>query len=115
MARILIVDDDEGVREIWAGFLRHNGYECVPVPNGVDALKLLDAGREFDLITTDIVNYPMDGFEFRDKLRRRYPSIPVLVITAAPDIEYPHYLRKSPDMELEQIVRAVNRALGRTE
>lgn len=97
--RILIVDDEEAIREILKNFLEHHGYDCVAVPGGMDALKLLDFGEHFDLITTDIENWPMDGFAFRDALKKKYPGITVLVITAAPDIGYPHYLKKGFDME----------------
>jgi CheY-like chemotaxis protein len=110
MARILIVDDEEPMREIMVVFLERGGYECHHVSGGQDALKLLDAGEKFDLITTDISNYPMDGFTFRDALRRRYPDIPVLVITAAPDIGYSHYLSKR-NAGPEEMVLAVRRAL----
>ena len=65
MSRILIVDDEEPFREILAAMLNHCGsYECRLVPSGVEALRLLDAGQKFDLITCDIMNFPMDGFEF---------------------------------------------------
>jgi len=48
--RILIVDDEEPMREIMAGILQAEGYECQSVPSGVDAIKLLEAGEKFDLI-----------------------------------------------------------------
>ena len=109
--RILIVDDEPmTILEI---LLERAGFECVKVLGGGDALALLDAGEKFDLITTDIVNYPMDGFTFRDKLRRQYPGIPVLVITSAPDIGYPHYLSKGR-LDAETLPAAVRRILGVT-
>lgn len=108
--RILVVDDEEPMREIMAALLEHRGYEAHCVPNGVDALRLLDAGERFDLITCDIQNFPMDGFEFRKQMGRRFPDIPILVITAAPDIGYPHYLSKS-NVAPDKLVEAVKRAL----
>ncbi len=110
MERILIVDDEEPFREIMCDILSRHGYECSHVPNGADALKLLDAGEAFDLITCDIVNFPMDGFEFREHMRRRFPGIPILVHTAAPDIGYTHYLSKS-HVGPDDLVGAVRRAL----
>lgn len=112
MARILIVDDEEGIREVLAAVLNHYGsHECRHVPSGVDALRLLDAGEKFDLITCDIVNLPMDGFEFLKQMGKRFPKVPVLVITASRNIDTPHYLHKD-DCAGEKLLAAVQRAIS---
>jgi hypothetical protein len=54
-ARILVVAE-EPIREIMAVILAFSGYRCRAVPGGAQALKLLDSGETFDLVTTDI-NY----------------------------------------------------------
>jgi DNA-binding response OmpR family regulator len=110
--RILIVDDDEPIREILKSFLEHHGYGCIAVPNGIDAIRLLDDGEHFDLLIHDIVNSPWDGFTLRDALRRKYPRLTTIVHTAAPDIGYENYLRKCPDSELNDLLTMVGRILA---
>ena len=112
IARILIVDDEEPFREILAAVLNHYGsYECRHVPSGVDALRLLDAGEKFDLVTCDIMNIPMGGFEFLKQMGKRFPKIPVLVITASRNINTPHYLHKD-DCGGEKLLAAVQSAIS---
>jgi DNA-binding NtrC family response regulator len=94
------------------------GYRCRCVANGVDALKLLESGEKFDLITSDIGNYPMDGNEFLRQITCRFPDIPLLIITATRDISVVlatlrngayDYLLKS--FEREQLIFAIRRTL----
>jgi len=73
--RILVVDDNKGIREIVASMLTTAGYRCRAVPGGRQALKLLASGHKFDLITSEIGNEPMDGISLLDQLKRKYPDI----------------------------------------
>jgi two-component system nitrogen regulation response regulator GlnG len=117
--RILVVDDEEPAREILDAMLSYEGYQCRCMPNGVDALELLEAGERFDLITSDVANTPMWGTEFLVKVKRRFPEIPTLVITACRDLsESPAYLPKSSyngylqkPYGREELIFAVRRAL----
>ena len=84
--RILMVDSDEPIRDIMAAMLGSEGYRCHTVSSGADALKLLKSGKRFDLITSDIMNPGMNGHSFLKEVRRRFPEIPTLVITACRDI-----------------------------
>lgn len=117
--RILLVDDEEPTREIMAAVLGGEGYRCRCVPNGLDALRLLESGEKFDLITSDIANSPMWGTSFLEQVKQRFPEIPTLVITACRDLsEPPASVRKGgydgyllKPFEREQLVIAVRRAL----
>jgi DNA-binding NtrC family response regulator len=116
--RILVVDDEEPIREIVAFLLSLAGYRCRRVPGGTRALKLLDSGEKFDLITSDIANSPMWGTSFLEKFKGRFPEIPVLMVTACHDTSTKlDCLRKGPrdfllkPFEREQLVFAVRRAL----
>ncbi len=51
--RILVVDDDECVRETISFVLGQARYQCRPVANGIEALELLQSGEKFDLVTSD--------------------------------------------------------------
>jgi CheY-like chemotaxis protein len=116
--RILVVDDDEPIREIMSFMLSLSGYRCRTVNGGVKALRLLDAGGRFDLVTTDICNFPIDGPGFLEQLKHKFPEIPVLMISAVHDISIAlacmrsgayDYLLKP--FELEQLIFTVRRAL----
>jgi DNA-binding NtrC family response regulator len=116
--RVLMVDDEEPLREILAQMLGFSGYRCRAVAGGGQALKLLDSGEKFDLITSDIYNSEMDGTLFLEQIKRRFPEIPVLMMTAVHDISvalacirngaYDFLLKP---FEREQLIFAVRRAL----
>jgi CheY-like chemotaxis protein len=116
--RILVVDDEEPIREIMAVILAFSGYRCRGVAGGHQALKLLDSGERFDLVTTDLMNAPMDGITFLEQIKCKYPDIPVLMITAVHDISvalasirngaYDYVLKP---FEREQLIFAIRRAL----
>lgn len=82
---ILIVDDDELVRETIHFLLSQSGYRCHTFRGGEDALELLNSGERIDLVTTDITNAPMDGVTLLERLANNFPNIPVVVITARQD------------------------------
>lgn len=81
MARILIVDDEENVRKIIGIQLRRLGHETLEAPDGPDALNLLRE-NEVQTVITDLKMPQMDGLELLQRLRKAYPQIPVIMITA---------------------------------
>ena len=80
--RILMVDDEEPIREILANMLGFAGYRCCTFAGGGQALKLLDSGEKFDLVTSDLLNSPLDGIGFLEQMKDKFPEIPFLVISA---------------------------------
>lgn len=81
MFRILIVEDDSELRELFKRVLAQNGYSVKGVANGKQALEILD--QEYaDLIISDIMMPVMDGYELVRSLREANIQIPVLMITA---------------------------------
>ena len=85
-ARILIVDDDESLRELLRLHLSAAGYEVQVAPDAIAAGYLVLRSPP-DLIITDINMPHMDGFEFIAALRAdaTLPSIPVIFLTAYDD------------------------------
>lgn len=83
--QILIVDDEESIREVLASLLEASGYRCVTAANGTEALKLLDTSR-FDLVLSDILMPLMDGLALLEKVHEREPDLPVVMVTAMHDI-----------------------------
>ena len=75
--RILIVDDEEAIRDIVTSILISAGYACKKAGSGVEALAVLDAQEGFDLVL-----YDLDGMGVLDPIRDKYPNTPVVVVTA---------------------------------
>lgn len=86
MARVLLIDDDRGIRGMYATCLKSSGFEVVQADSGEDGLDHLIQGEKFDLVITDIMMARMDGWELlatiREKLKLGELQLPVLVISA---------------------------------
>ena len=78
--RILIVDDDKGVREAIKMTLEYEGYECLFARSGQEGLDLI-AGESPDLVLLDVKMPGMDGLEVLRRMRERGDTAPVIVIS----------------------------------
>jgi len=83
---ILLVDDDDGVREVARDLLTEAGHRVVPAFDGPDALATLDRGQRFDLLLVDYAMPGMNGVEVAAQARRKAPGIKVLFATGYADI-----------------------------
>ncbi len=81
VSRILLVEDEETIRESILIDLEEEGYEVVFVDNGYDALKLFKEQR-FNLIILDIMLPEIDGYHVCEQIRLDNTSIPILFLTA---------------------------------
>ena len=79
--QILIVEDDEAMREFLCQAISRNGYYVEAVPDGAEALRRVEENH-FDLLLTDIRMPGLDGLELARQVRRRYPQLGVLLVTA---------------------------------
>jgi CheY-like chemotaxis protein len=80
--QIMVVDDDESIRESLALLLQSAGYETATAINGFDAL--LQLKRRLPAIVLSDLNMPqMSGFEFLSVVRRRFPQISVIAMSGA--------------------------------
>jgi putative nucleotidyltransferase with HDIG domain len=115
--KVLVVDDEEAIREVVTTLLEAQGYHCVACGNGRIAL---DAFRNdtFDLVLSDIVMPEMDGLKLLSELRMDDPDVPVIMVTAMHDIAialeairagaYDYILKP---FEKDQLYLSVRRAL----
>lgn len=79
---ILVVEDEDDVREVVATSLRHRGFSVLSVPNAEVALQILMEHVKFDLLFTDIVMPGIiDGFELADRAKRLQPDLKILYAT----------------------------------
>jgi len=85
-ARILVVDDDESIRELLRMHLTSAGYEVLVAPDAIAAGYVVLKAPP-DLIITDVTMPHMDGFEFVAALRSdtTLPRIPVIFLTSVED------------------------------
>src|ERR1019366_10062622 len=116
--KILIVDDEEAIREVVSTLLEAQGYECVSVSNGRLAKEFLLGNHPVDMVLSDMVMPEMDGLSLVEWLRNAEPDIPVIMVTAMHDLStaleairrgaYDYILKP---FEKDQLYLAVRRAL----
>lgn len=82
MARILVVDDEEGVRSLIARGLAMDGHDVAMAGDGAEAMELI-AAREgaFDLVLSDIRMPLMDGIAMALAAKRDFPALTILLMT----------------------------------
>jgi putative nucleotidyltransferase with HDIG domain len=116
--RILVVDDEEPIREIVASMLGAAGYVCKQAGSGMEALAVLNTGAEFELMLSDLMMADLDGIGLLERTKEKYPDMPVVMVTAVHDISVAlaairngayDYLLKP--FEREQLLNTVSRAL----
>lgn len=85
--RILVVDDNEDIREILAIMLSQTGYGCDSARNGAEALQKVSQSK-FDAVVTDIEMPEMDGITLTRQLSQDTSHLPVMVMTGHSDDDY---------------------------
>jgi two-component system cell cycle response regulator len=78
--KVLIVDDDESIRNLMVTLLAQKGHHCETATNGLEALDRISK-TEIDAVITDIVMPKMDGISLTEELLKRYQSLPVMTVT----------------------------------
>ncbi len=115
--RILIVDDEEVLRDVLEVVLRREGFDVLLASSGEEALNLLD-GEEVDLVILDIMLPGISGIDTLRAIRIATPQLPVIIITAFSSIDGAieamkhgafHYIPKP--FKNEEVILTVNKAL----
>lgn len=70
LAKILIVDDEEKIRQLIAKYAKFEGYQTVEAANGVEAIEKCNA-EEFDIIIMDIMMPELDGLSACREIRKK--------------------------------------------
>src|ERR1022692_3505444 len=116
--RILVVDDEETIREIVSSMLGGAHFQTRQAASGIEALAILESGDDFDLVLSDLMMAEMDGIALLERAKERYPDMPIVMVTAVHDIQVAlqalrngayDYLLKP--FEREQLLATVRRAL----
>ncbi len=115
---VLVVEDDECLLEALCDTLELGGFQVFSANNGVAALALLER-QPVSMVVSDVQMEPMDGQVLMDRIRKKYPELPVLLMTAYGTIQKAvaamrdgavDYLVKP--FEAEVLVNTVARYLG---
>ncbi|MBN1980164.1 MAG: response regulator [Chitinivibrionales bacterium] len=80
--KILLIDDDELYCQYLKDFLSVRGYEVEAASNGFSGVQSL-AGRQFDVIVTDIVMPVQDGIETIMQSKKKYPAIRIIALSGS--------------------------------
>ncbi len=109
---ILVVDDDEDVREVLAETLEHFGYGVVQAASGEEALPMLAGGHNIGLMITDVRMPGMSGLELAEHVRREYAGVKIIVTSGyfLPQQVHDRFLRKP--FQMRDLASAVEAELG---
>jgi DNA-binding NtrC family response regulator len=116
--RILVVDDEEPIREIIGVMLKTGGYEVSTAGDGMEALEILQSGREVDLLLCNFMMPRLDGLGVLERTTVKFPDMPFVLHTGVHDISVAlAAIRKGAydyllvPFEREQLLAVVGRAL----
>ena len=120
--KIFIIDDEEQVRKAVGLALKESGYEVLEAADGEEAIAAIQScptGFSADAIICDIGLPKVNGHEVIAFIRRRLPSVPVIVLTGYPDVQSAASLFKQgvvdylvKPAQAHTLLDAVRRALG---
>jgi DNA-binding response OmpR family regulator len=79
---VLVVDDEDSLREFAAKLIEKRGYEVLTAANGNDALAVLKSGVGIDLVVLDVVMPGLDGLQTLAQMRKLEPGLCVILLTA---------------------------------
>jgi len=124
MARILVIDDEPLVREIFGIILKRAGHEVVIAANGSEAVAI-HRDQPAHLVVTDILMPEMDGLETIEELRLRSPGLKIIAISGGSKIcnvdllslatKYGASAVLRKPVENAELVQSVVSCLGSTE
>lgn len=109
--RVLIVDDDEDIRNLMAHFLNDHEVQCFFAEDAIKGLEVLRDEESFDMLISDIMMPEMNGMEFIQHVNGFYPNLPIVVCSSGGDSQSDG-LSASELMELaleRGAVRALNK------
>ncbi len=102
--RILLIDDNRDTRQMLSLMLKVEGHEVASVSKAAAAFELLRT-EPFDLVITDILMPDIDGLELITRLRRDYPSLKIIAMSAGGRIGPEAYLEIASKLGAEAVLR----------
>jgi len=115
-ARILVVDDEEGIRESIREAVEHAGYPCWAAASGDEALRFLEENH-VDLVISDIRMPGLTGFELTEIVKKKYDTDVILITGYGKDFQYKEAIEKGASefilkpIRLQELVVRLKRVL----
>jgi DNA-binding NtrC family response regulator len=81
--RVLIVDDNEGLREVIRILAQDHGYKAVEAADGLEGMEMLENGNYFRVGIIDVKMPRMSGIALLEEVRRRHPTMRIVLITGS--------------------------------
>ncbi|OGV39711.1 MAG: hypothetical protein A2020_08790 [Lentisphaerae bacterium GWF2_45_14] len=123
MPKLLIIDDEEDIREMLQIMFTRAGYEAVTASNGAEAARLLEAGVKIDLIITDVVMPEVDGIATIIESKKKCPEMKIIAISGGGVIPPETYLEMAEKLgasrtftkplQIKEVLNAVKELLAR--
>lgn len=95
--RVCVIDDDDLIRDHIAALLEPNGYEVLAAPSARAGLAMI-AERDPDVVLVDIIMPDKDGVELIAEIRRRWPDLRVVAMSAGGQVGPSLYLQIAQTM-----------------
>ena len=84
--RVLCVDDDPDTLKVRKLLLESRGYSVLTATSGQEALNLISPTASVDLVLLDYVMPGMNGDELAEKVRKKFPALPVIAVSAVEEL-----------------------------
>ncbi len=97
MAKILLVDDNVELLNVQAAYLIAHDQEVHTATNGRQALRILEE-ENVDILITDVIMPEMEGFETVMEVRKRFPKLPIIVVSGGGRVGATDYLSMAKSM-----------------
>jgi CheY-like chemotaxis protein len=106
--RVLVIDDDEGVRTAMRRHLQHAGFDVISAASGAEGLALMQSDSSICLVLLDMIMPAMDGWGVRRRQMDdpRLAKVPAIILTGAPLPSLVHDQLKAADYLLKPVGHA---------
>jgi two-component system, chemotaxis family, chemotaxis protein CheY len=121
--RVLVVDDEPCVRNVVRLVLEKAGYDVLEADNGETAIEAINTGENrlvLDAVICDIRMPKINGVQAIDYLKKQFPHVPIIVLTAYPETEMAVSFMRSgvadylvKPVDAQKLTAAVEQAMGR--
>lgn len=118
MSKILIVDDEQGIRSVLTDVLEDEGFSVSSVATGKAALDSFQSGEEYGLLILDVWLPDMSGMEVLEQISKSQPDLPVVLISghanidiAVKSINLGAYDFLEKPLSIDKIINVVNNAM----
>lgn len=101
---VLVIDDDDFVRETICEVVEGFGYRVTQAGNGAEALKILANGAPPDLVITDIIMPGKSGLELIPEIRKNFPAIGIIAISGGGGSRAGDILAMAQDLGSDRVI-----------